>query len=211
MVLEVLTSVQQKHQSAPRSSKLPDHRGILTKLPLKIRRKYLELLIEQQPHYLEVSRAFEVQGTPEFRKQQIEQWMGEVMKCSQEGIMIKDVNSPYICGKESKKTKFWRKLKPEYADTLSDNLDLCILAGYYDKGKKSRRAGKISGFLLGVLSEYESSAGRPVFLTIGKVGTGYSYTELDQLRETLQPFAETYSKNSDTPSNAVGRGRANHV
>eukprot|EP00946_MAST-07B_sp_MAST-7B-sp1_P003479 g3479.t1 len=192
--------------SSTSSSKLPDHRGILTKLPLKIRRKYLELLIEQQPHYLEVSRAFEVQGTPEFRKQQIERWMGEVMKCSQEGIMIKDVNSPYICGKESKRTKFWRKLKPEYADTLSDNLDLCILAGYYDKGKKSRRAGKISGFLLGVLSEYESSAGRPVFLTIGKVGTGYSYTELDQLRETLQPFAETYSKNSDTPSDTLWGG-----
>ncbi len=198
-----LSSVSSSSASSASSSKLPDHRGILTKLPLRTRRKYLELLVDPLPHYFEVSQAFEVQGTPDFRKQQIEQWMEEVTKCGQEGIMLKDVNSPYVCGKGSKKTKFWRKLKPEYADSLSDNLDLCILGGYYDKGKKTRRAGRISAFLLGVLCEQDSTPGKPVFQTIGKVGTGYTYNELDQLRETMEPFAEVYNKNSDTPSGTM--------
>jgi DNA ligase-4 len=182
---------------------LPAHRGILTSLPLKTRRKYLELLIDPWAHHLEVSQAYEVQGTPDFRKKQIERWMEEVIKCGQEGIMLKDVNSPYICGKGSKKTKFWRKLKPEYADSLSDNLDLCILAGYYDQGKKVARAGKISAFLLGVLCEQDSTPGKPVFQTIGKVGTGYMNFELAQLREVMEPFAEIYNKNSDMPSDTL--------
>ena len=80
------------------------------------------------------------------------------------------------------------------------------MAGYYDEGKKWRRAGKISGFLLGVLSEHESTPGHPVFHTIGKVGTGYSYDELDQMREYLEPFAETYNKNAATPSDTMWDG-----
>lgn len=61
----------------------------------------------------------------------------------------------------------WLKIKPEYVDSLSDELDLIILGGQYGSG---HRGGMISHFLLGVADKQEESEKHPkTFLTFGKV------------------------------------------
>ena len=63
----------------------------------------------------------------------------------EEGILVKLPNSTYQPDK--RKGSGWLKLKPEYMDSLSDQLDLLILGGYYGSGK---RGGIVSHFLLGI-------------------------------------------------------------
>ena len=61
----------------------------------------------------------------------------------------------------------WLKIKPEYVDSLSDELDLIILGGQYGLG---HRGGMISHFLLGVADKQDESEKHPkTFLTLGKV------------------------------------------
>lgn len=62
----------------------------------------------------------------------------------------------------------WLKLKPEYVDSLSDDLDLIILGGNYGSG--ARHGGLISHFLLGVAATPANPGDQPTsFLTFGKV------------------------------------------
>ena len=61
----------------------------------------------------------------------------------------------------------WLKLKPEYIDSLSDELDLIIIGGEYGSG---HRGGMISHFLLGVAVAPDNPESRPTsFMTFGKV------------------------------------------
>ena len=86
---------------------------------------------------------------------------------------------------------------------MRDNLDLVVLAGYYGDGRsctKRERAGKISTFLIGVVDDDTSTSTQPRFLTVGKVGTGYSFDELKKLREWLEPYTEVFDNDAQTPS-----------
>jgi len=61
----------------------------------------------------------------------------------------------------------WLKLKPEYVDSLNDDLDLIILGGEYGSG---HRGGMISHFLLGVAQAPDQPTDQPTkFMTFGKV------------------------------------------
>ena len=62
----------------------------------------------------------------------------------EEGIVIKSLKSPWVPGERGAK---WLKLKPEYSDHMSEDLDLLIVGGYYGTGP---RAGLFSHFMLGV-------------------------------------------------------------
>jgi len=64
----------------------------------------------------------------------------------EEGIMIKNLHSPYVPNERKNK---WLKLKPEYIDGLGEDFDLLIIGGYFGEGI-GRRGGTISHFLLGV-------------------------------------------------------------
>lgn len=63
----------------------------------------------------------------------------------QEGIMIKQADSPYVVNERKEK---WLKLKPDMLENFGDDLDLIILGGYYGRGDK--RGGYVAEFLLGV-------------------------------------------------------------
>ena len=71
--------------------------------------------------------------------------LNEAIDQREEGLLVKLPDSTYQPDK--RKGSGWLKLKPEYMDSLSDQLDLLILGGYYGSGK---RGGIVSHFLLGI-------------------------------------------------------------
>ncbi len=91
-----------------------------------------------------------------------------------EGVMAKDLSSPYVAGKR----KFaWVKLKKSYGAQM-DTVDAVIL-GYY-KGKGARATFGFGGLLVGT---YNDEKGR--FETIAKIGTGFTENEMEMLKEML--------------------------
>ena len=93
----------------------------------------------------------------------------------EEGLLVKLPTSTYQPDK--RKGSGWLKLKPEYMDSLSDQLDLLILGGYYGSGK---RGGIVSHFLLGVADTPYPGQNPSRFLSFCKVSNTvrYIYYEL---------------------------------
>jgi len=117
---------------------------ILTDLTLSTRRKYL----------LEVVPAeYIVEGLDCQNEVELMRFYEEALKKKFEGIVVKNLNSPYEIGQ---RTYTWLKLKPE-----RDTIDCTIVKALYGKG---RRAGLYSSFLLAVRDPAEKK-----LYTIGKV------------------------------------------
>jgi DNA ligase-4 len=87
----------------------------------------------------------------------------------------------------------WVKLKVDLIDGLGDTLDLIILGGYFGSG--SRRSGDVSHFLLGIAEDITEGSLPTKFYGFCKVGSGYSSTELAELRERLRPHWKKYNPN----------------
>eukprot|EP01116_Phalansterium_solitarium_P022237 TRINITY_DN7271_c0_g1_i3.p1 TRINITY_DN7271_c0_g1~~TRINITY_DN7271_c0_g1_i3.p1 ORF type:complete len:974 (-),score=418.09 TRINITY_DN7271_c0_g1_i3:27-2948(-) len=116
----------------------------------------------------------------------------------EEGIIIKNPLSVYVPAE--RKTN-WIKLKPEYIDGLSDDLDLLIVGGYWGTG--ARRGGAVASFMLGVRAPSRAddddehgddgdepdapnaADAQPIFYSVGKVGSGYSDQRLKELNDHL--------------------------
>lgn len=113
-------------------------------LPLSERRKYLLEVVP--PEYM--AEGVECQNEVELMR-----FYDEALKKGFEGIVVKDLSSPYEVGQ---RTYTWLKLKPE-----RDTIDCTIVKALYGKG---RRAGLYSSFLLAVRDPKEKK-----LYTIGKV------------------------------------------
>ncbi|MEM2466649.1 MAG: ATP-dependent DNA ligase [Candidatus Bathyarchaeia archaeon] len=113
-------------------------------LPLSERRKYLLEVVP--PEYL-------AEGVECRNEVELMRFYDEALKKGFEGIVVKDLSSPYEIGQ---RTYTWLKLKPE-----RDTIDCTIVKALYGKG---RRAGLYSSFLLAVRDPKEKK-----LYTIGKV------------------------------------------
>jgi DNA ligase-1 len=102
----------------------------LADLPLSERRKYLLNVVPSE--YLAEGKDCEDDI-------ELMNFYEEALKKGLEGIVIKNLNSPYAVGE---RTYTWLKLKPE-----RDTIDCTIIKALYGKGK---RAGLYSSFLLAV-------------------------------------------------------------
>jgi DNA ligase-1 len=132
----------------------------LVDLPLSARRKYL----------LEVVPAeYIVEGVDCQNEVELIRFYEEALKKKFEGIIVKNLNSPYEVGQ---RTYTWLKLKPE-----RDTLDCTIVKALYGKG---RRAGLYSSFLLAVRDPSERK-----LYTIGKVSNLPEET-MDALRTIVE-------------------------
>lgn len=132
----------------------------LVDLPLSMRRKYL----------LEVVLAeYIVDGIDCQNEIELMRFYEEALKKKFEGIVVKNLNSPYEIGQ---RTHTWLKLKPE-----RDTIDCTIVKALYGKGK---RAGLYSSFLLAVRDPSEKK-----LYTIGKVSNLPEET-MDALRTIVE-------------------------
>ena len=99
--------------SSNEKHRLPKTRGNLTELDLRTRKEYLHCLISEKENKFYIGKAQFYEGTPQYRASELKKWMNLVVEQCQEGIMVKDISSKYICGAtKSKKLGHWIKLKP---------------------------------------------------------------------------------------------------
>ncbi len=104
-----------------------------------------------------------------------EKFYQRALQIGHEGIMIKNLNAPYVPGA---RVGYMYKLKP-----VMETLDLVIIGALLGTGK---RAGWLGSYLLGAQSDGE-------FLPIGRVATGVTEEQLEELTALLKPLIEQES------------------
>ncbi|MGQ9726196.1 MAG: ATP-dependent DNA ligase, partial [Candidatus Bathycorpusculaceae bacterium] len=132
----------------------------LVKFPLSTRRKYLLEVVPTE---------YIVEGVDCQSEVELMRFYEEALKKKFEGIVVKNLNSPYEIGQ---RTYTWLKLKPE-----RDTIDCTIVKALYGKGK---RAGLYSSFLLAVRDPSERK-----LYTIGKV-SNLPEEAMDTLRTIIE-------------------------
>jgi DNA ligase-1 len=99
-----------------------------------------------------------------------EKFFKKAIRAGQEGLIAKDPDAPYVAGR---RTEHWLKIKPAF-----ETLDVVIVGGIYGSG---RRRGLLSSLIVAVRDGDE-------YLTVGKVGTGFSEEALRDLTARLEPL-----------------------
>eukprot|EP00804_Cyclotella_cryptica_P017290 CCRYP_019569-RA/>CCRYP_019569-RA protein AED:0.15 eAED:0.15 QI:2748/0.77/0.7/1/0.66/0.7/10/0/599 len=75
-----------------------------------------------------------------------------VENSGQEGLLLKDLSSPYYLGAASRSLRYWFKLKPDYdASGQASDVDVLVLGGKYASG--FRKAGYLSSLLVGIIDD----------------------------------------------------------
>ncbi|GBC73528.1 DNA ligase B [archaeon HR04] len=107
----------------------------------------------------------------------IEDYMFKAINEGCEGLMLKDLNSPYRAGARG---YAWIKLKREYRSELADTLDLVVVGAFHGRG---RRAGRYGALLLASYNREDDT-----FYTVCKVGTGFTDEDLERFHTMLNPY-----------------------
>ncbi|XP_071447729.1 DNA ligase 4 isoform X2 [Hetaerina americana] len=161
---------------------------VLTGRPLNERIPIMKSLFDCQEGVIAYSPVTKEVST----REEIVEALNRAIDAREEGIILKVPTSVY---KPHDRKGGWYKIKPEYIGDVSDTLDLLIIGGFYGGG---RGKGIISHFLLGVAVPPSSPGGEPKeFHSVGRVGSGYSLDELDELLSKIDPFwREVKGKNT---------------
>jgi len=149
----------------------------MTELPYSQRRKRLEKIFPSGMSGTSGTSGILKSGDSRLVKtgKELKKIFDESVSEGLEGIMAKDLSSPYTAGKR----KFaWIKLKKSYGKSV-DTID-GVVVGYY-LGKGSRAEFEFGGLLLAVYNEDKGK-----FETIAKIGGGFSEQELTEFKEMLQ-------------------------
>jgi ATP-dependent DNA ligase len=150
--------------------------GSIAHLPLQIRRAILESVLVTIENRIEIVTHEVVMSLslPE-RLSKLEAYYNNISLLGEEGLVVKDLASPYILGTSSRSQGHWVKLKPEYGDSVT--IDVAIVGLHYGVGQGFR--GRGFSVMLGAVKESESSDRLVPFCT---VGTGFSYSDLATIR-----------------------------
>ena len=121
----------------------------------------------------------------------IERFMEEAIENGCEGLVIKDMASPYRAGARE---FAWIKLKREYRSELTDTIDLVVIGAFHGRG---RRAGTYGTYLLGAHDDQ-----RNIYTSVAKIGTGFSDADLERIPKLLKRY-ESHVKPPDVESNMI--------
>ncbi|KAK9767959.1 DNA ligase (ATP) [Basidiobolus ranarum] len=165
--------------------------------PLSERRKLLKNVVEECDGYLHVIDHIEAASTKE-----ICDIMDQAIVERGEGIIVKNPHGIYS---PNDRNSNWLKLKPEYVDSLADDLDLLIVGGYYGTGS---REGRISRFLCAVLDDTLSLSHEMRFKSFCRVGTGYTSQQIENFNaETKDHWLPYNTQDPPTWLNVASSGR----
>ena len=104
--------------------------------------------------------------------EKIDDFTDKSLEDGNEGVMVKNADSPY---QEGKRSSNWMKLKRQFRGGLNDTIDCIIIGADYGLGKRS---GGYGSFLLGVKYKNE-------YTPIGRVGSGFTDEDLKVLTNKL--------------------------
>ena len=144
----------------------------VTHLPYSERRAMLESLVRKtNDSTIKIIVQKIVQNTA-----QIEELMSKAIESGCEGLMLKQLDSPYRAGARG---NAWTKIKREYRSEIADTLDLVVVGALFGKGRRTGRYGAL------LLSAYDQSSN--TFKSVCKVGSGFKDSDLETLFKELQP------------------------
>lgn len=102
----------------------------LVEFKLSERRKTLETVIKGVQNYLKVLPYVDASTDIE-----IMNCLKRVIETASEGLVIKNPDSPY---RVSERNLDWVKHKPDYLEEFGENLEVCVVGGYYGNGNRSK-------------------------------------------------------------------------
>ncbi|KZV67055.1 DNA ligase 4 [Peniophora sp. CONT] len=138
---------------------------------LKFRKRNMKACVREKPGYLEYIRESEGKDIKDVKAK-----MEEILESRGEGLVLKHPDSEYVL---NGRNKDWIKVKPEYMDSMSETLDLLVVAGHYGSGK---RGGGVSSLICAVRDD-RAESDEPVYSTFIRVGTGLSLADYVWVRE----------------------------
>ncbi len=110
---------------------------------------------------------------------EFEKFFADKIQKGLEGVVCKRLDAPYQAGGRNFN---WIKLKRHYAGELKDTVDTVVL-GYW-RGRGGRAQWGIGSLLTGVYDEKEDK-----FVTLARLGTGFSEEAWAQVKEELDKVA----------------------
>ncbi|KAJ3271659.1 DNA ligase (ATP) [Terramyces sp. JEL0728] len=135
--------------------------------PLEQRFKQLERCIEvKESEYLRILP----HKTVETLEEVLEHLDAAMMK-QEEGLILKNPDSKYSPNEKGD----WLKLKPDYIDSLCDDVDLLLVGGYYGEGKL---AGRMNSFMCCIRDDTKPG---DQYISFCKFGSGYKHEDLPSI------------------------------
>ncbi|EDO35746.1 predicted protein [Nematostella vectensis] len=157
----------------------------LANTPLHERLKLLETVFKPCLGFLQFVERQNASSNEEVIKS-----LNEAIDRREEGLVVKSRDSVYK--PNVRNGGGWLKIKPEYVASLSDDLDVVIVGGYFGVG---RRQGMVSHFLCAVAVPSDRRGEKPSqFYSLCKVGSGYTMNELDELGQQLKPHWQPFNQ-----------------
>ncbi|XP_048580100.1 DNA ligase 4 [Nematostella vectensis] len=157
----------------------------LANTPLHERLKLLETVFKPRLGFLQFVERQNASSNEEVIKS-----LNEAIDRREEGLVVKSRDSVYK--PNVRNGGGWLKIKPEYVASLSDDLDVVIVGGYFGVG---RRQGMVSHFLCAVAVPSDRRGEKPSqFYSLCKVGSGYTMNELDELGQQLKPHWQPFNQ-----------------
>jgi DNA ligase-1 len=142
----------------------------LTQAPYKERRRRLSEAVEETPR-LRLAEA-KVMEKPK----EIEAFFDEAIEAGCEGLILKSVDGVYQAGARG---WLWIKLKRSYQSKMVEPIDVVVVGAFAGRGKRS---GTYGALLAGVYDKEKDA-----FVTICKVGSGFTDEVLENLPKMLSP------------------------
>lgn len=139
----------------------------LVKKKLSERKRVLSTVVKNVKSYLEVLPFTEARTEAEIMDN-----LKRVIETASEGLVIKSPDSPY---RVSERNNDWVKHKPEYLEEFGENLEVCVIGGYFGNGRRSK---KLTSFLCGLRVEEEGKIKFWSFCRVGGGMTTFDYTNI---------------------------------
>ncbi|KAI8611855.1 ATP dependent DNA ligase domain-containing protein [Chytriomyces sp. MP71] len=153
----------------------------LLESPLNARYQLLQKVLRDRPGKVEVLKHVEGSSTED-----VVRALDVSMVNHEEGIVIKNPEGSYLMNDRGGD---WLKVKPDYIDSLGDDVDLVLIGGFYGTG---RRGGKLSHFMCAVVDDKTPPGSELRYISFCKFGSGYTLTQIEEIAHESsghwQPF-----------------------
>jgi ATP-dependent DNA ligase I len=143
----------------------------LIRQPLSERKKLLETILKDVPTRVERVRGVKVKDP-----QEVLTLFHQQVSAKEEGIVVKNLRSPYLLGQ--RQAKAWLKLKPGYTHKIKKDMDVVIVGANYG-GSQLHRV--LYSYTVAVRDEEAD-----VFYPIGRIATGLSTEDRQHLLRDLE-------------------------